>query len=320
MNKNYKKVMTMGMAMAMMGSTVAFATEETKTGAEASTTVDATLVVPATPIPVTAPIAEDEAVVETSDYILNTGKVSIVDKMEDGGVQITIDNEQGGLRFMVSPDTKIVNSEDGTYITADKLVVDMAVAVAYPSNSPMGMSMPGYLGSVSVVIANADKSNVVVAEFDENLTSEKEMLALNISEETVIKSINGTKEAMTAEDVKDANVVAFYGVTTRSIPAQTTPSLILVLNDIEVPEAPEVPEVPEEVVATLVELREEAKELDYKVVWQGKTAPVLVTGEDITIEIVIGDETYTVDGETKEAQIAPKLVDGVLMVSSDVLA
>ena len=40
-------------------------------------------------------------------------------------------------------------------------------------------------------------------------------------------------EVLSAEDVKNQDALVFYDITTRSIPAQTTPSLVLLLTQAE---------------------------------------------------------------------------------------
>ena len=60
-----------------------------------------------------------------------------------------------------------------------------------------------------------------------------DLLQLNISEKTTILTTLGTKSILSADDVKGKDAVVFYDITTRSIPAQTTPSLVLLLEERE---------------------------------------------------------------------------------------
>ena len=84
-------------------------------------------------------------------------------------------------------------------------------------------------------------------------------LQLNISDETRILNMEGAKIKLSAADVKNRDALVFYDITTRSIPAQTTPSLVLLL-----PQAEEVGEEmenePKMQVQMMVPLREAAKE------------------------------------------------------------
>ncbi len=56
-------------------------------------------------------------------------------------------------------------------------------------------------------------------------------MKLNIGENTVIMNTKGECRVFTAEDIKNKNAAVIYDVTTRSIPAQTTPLLVLLLED-----------------------------------------------------------------------------------------
>ncbi|WP_352399998.1 stalk domain-containing protein [Anaerotignum sp.] len=300
--KRYTKAMAMGMAFAMMGSTVAFA--EAK---EAETLLIAT--------ETTNAVKADEA----ANYLSQSGKVVSVTAGENGSYEVLIDNEDGGLRFMVAAGTVIVDRADGTYLTADKLTEGMEVAVVFGANSPMGMSMPPFLGQVTAVVANADEGSFVVGSFDENLLSKKDMLVLNISKDTAIQSTLGTKQMFTAENVKGKVALVFFDITTRSIPAQTNPSFVLILEEKTTVEE----EVEEEVKAKtgeeLVALRDTAEEMGYSVKWQGKDKPVLVEKDEQAMEITIGATKYVVDDKEMEADRAATMVDGVLYVSASIL-
>lgn len=323
----YNKALAMGMVIAVAGSTVAFA----------EGTLPDLLIAP-TPTTGEAAAEDGEAVTEeetvaaaVAAYTSQSGKVAAVTTAQNGDHEVMIDNETGGLRFMVAADTIIVNREDGTYLTVDQLKEGMEITVVYGANSPMGMSMPPFLGQVSAVIANANAGSVSVGIFDAELLNQTDMLALNIAETTTIQNTQGTKMALTAEDVKNQNAIVFYDVTTRSIPAQTTPSFVLILAEKEETPAAEIEEATAvaeavradaEVRATgeLIELRDTAEELGYTVTWQGKNKPVLVENETKSIEITIGATTYTVDDTAVEASQAAVLVDGVLFVADEVLA
>lgn len=155
-------------------------------------------------------------------------------------------------------------------------------------------------------------------------------LQLNIDESTKILNTNGTRQIMAAEDVMGQNAVVFYDSTTRSIPAQTTPSFVLVLNPVETVETEEVAAeetIMEEVVVTSeprtasrVPLRELAEQNGFRVTWQGKAKPILLEKDGVSIEITMGEAAYTVNGETEEASVKAELRNGVMFVASDLFA
>ena len=298
MKKNLTKVMAMGMVLTMLGTATAFAEEATLISATESTSIETIM-----------------AEAQEAAFISQSGKVVSVEASFTEGVQlVTIDNEQGGLRFAVDSNTIVVNREDGAYLTAADLTEGMEVAVVYDAFGPMGMSMPPYLGQVTAVVANADAGFFTVGHFDNDLTDMKNMLKLNISENTDIQNLQGARIRLTAEDVKGQDALVFYGATTRSIPAQTTPSFVLLLTTAEVPTG-----ATELETATMVPLRETAEANGYTVKWQGKTKPILLEKDGVSMEITVGSDTYVVDGDmAMKAAMPSELKGGVTFVSSEI--
>ena len=214
MKKNLTKVMAMGMVMTILAGTTAFAND--------------TLLISANPN-ADKTIEDVIAEAEASMYLTQEGTVAGVEASETEGVSIvTMDNEMGGLRFAVASNTIIVNREDGSYMTASDLTEGMAVSVVYDMNSPMGMSMPPFLGNVAAVVANADAGTFTVGKFDNELTDMKNMLKLNIdNERTAITNMQGSRIRLTDADVKGQDALVFYDMMTMSLPAQTNPTFVV---------------------------------------------------------------------------------------------
>ena len=242
MKKNMTKVMAMGMVLTMLAGTTAFASG---TAAEATKGVLAT--------------AEDTKQAKAA-FLGESGKIVSVEKSGTDGVSVVeIENKNGGLRFAVDANSLILDRKDGSYKTVADLTEGMEVAVVYSANSPMGMSLPPYLGSVTAVVANADADNMMVGHFGDDLTDKTNKLQLNISDETRILNMEGAKIKLSAEDVKNQDALVFYDITTRSIPAQTTPSLVLLLTQAE-EAGEEMGNEPKMQAQMMVPLGEEAKE------------------------------------------------------------
>ena len=310
MKKNLTKVMAMGMVMTILAGTTAFANEA----------VTEPLLISANPN--TKTIEEVIAEAEASMYLTQEGTVATVEASETEGVSIvTMDNEQGGLRFAVASGTIIVDRATGAYMTADQLTEGMAVAVVYDMNSPMGMSLPPFIGNVATVVANADAGAFTVGKFDNELTDMKNMLKLNIDNATTsIQNMQGSRIRLTDADVKGQDALVFYDMMTMSLPAQTNPSFVLILGEQKAP-------------AVSVPLRETAEANGFKVAWTGKNRPVIVANEavteiyhrgeadregEISMNIYVGETRYHVNGEEREASMPAELIDGVLYVSSEI--
>lgn len=306
MKKNMNRAMAMGLALTVLGATTAIASETNKVVSTPATMEET---------------VQSETPAEDVKFIQANGTISSLTTREDGSVEVLIDNANGGLRFMVSPTTIVLNRADNTYVTAADLKDGMEIAVVYGANSPMGMSMPPYLGEVTAVIANADAGNIAVSAFDETLLSTKDKLMLNISDETVIMNVQGSRIRLTAEDVKNTDAVVFYDATTKSIPAQTTPSFVLILTTETTEETAVIDDETMPIaMPETVALRATATEMGYSVVWQGKDKAILLEKEGMTIEVYMGSSNYTVNGEAATSAAMANLVDGVMFVGSDVLA
>ena len=300
MKKNLTKVMAMGMVLTMLGGMTAFANEAAAKEGE-----------------FTAALEDVVAEAAAAQFLMQGGKVSSVDASETEGVSIvTIENEQGGLRFAVAADTLIFNRADGAALTAADLKEGMEVSVVYDMNSPMGMSLPPYLGDVTAVVANTDAGNIAVGHFDAELTDMNLRLQLNIDQKaTQIKNLEGAKIRLGAEDIQNQDALVFYDNTTRSIPAQATPSFVLLLTKAEIAE-----EVTEVAQVEMVALRETAEAKGYSVKWQGKNSPILLEKDGISMEITVGSDIYTLNGEEMKAQMPGELKGGVTFVCSDIFA
>ena len=290
MKKNLTKVMAMGMVMTILAGTTAFAND--------------TMLIAANPN-ADKTIESVQAEAEASMYLTQNGTVASIEASETEGVSIvTMDNEMGGLRFAVASNTIIVDRATGSYVTVNELTEGMVVSVVYDMNSPMGMSLPPFLGNVAAVVANADAGSVTVGKFDKDLTDMKNMLQLNIGDETSIQNMQGSRIRLSAEDVKGQDALVFYDFTTRSIPAQTTPSFVLILGEQTAP-------------AVSVPLRETAEANGFEVKWQGKTKPILLEKDGVSLELMLDDATFVVNGVEDEAAFATELKDGVMFVSSE---
>ncbi len=293
MNKNVTRAMAIAMVLALLTGTTAFA------GGGAAL--------------LTGARTDNKLVVEEAGFTTDGGKIISID-MADGVSIVEIENENGGLRFAVGASSVILDRKDGSYKTVSDLKEGMEVAVVYAADSPMGMSLPPYLSTVTAVVANADAGGMMVGHFSADGTDWVNMLHLNISDETRILNLEGTKIRLSAEDVKNQDALVFYDIETRSIPAQTTPSLVLLLTQAE-EEAANEPEVQAQI---MVPLREAAKENGYTVKWQGKQKPILLEKEGVSMEITLGSAEYVVAGDTMKAAIPAELRDGVTYVSTDI--
>ena len=132
---------------------------------------------------------------------------------------VWLEDEAGSpVVFVISRDTIFADDmgiTTGTVITGFYKAHGFAPAI-YP---------PQY--AADIIAVNTDSRSVKVDLFDENLISSDNNLKLNISADTQIVMPDG--KAFRGE-LANKKLVVIYNISTRSIPAQTTPARIIVLD------------------------------------------------------------------------------------------
>jgi hypothetical protein len=94
------------------------------------------------------------------------------------------------------------------------------------------MIYPPQFEAVAIQVSNQEQ-NLKVDLFDANLTSADHMLKLNISKDTLVVTKDGK---VFNGDLANRKLAVFYRTSTKSIPAQTTPSKVVVISDPIVPD------------------------------------------------------------------------------------
>ena len=131
---------------------------------------------------------------------------------------MSVENGYGTLiNFVVAPSTYFV----------DHLMVAIGDKVTgfFDANAATPLIFPPQLNAI-VMVRDSQYQNVKVDYFNRQLVSSDNSLKLNISPYTHIILENG--QAFTRNPA-NRNLIAVYGPTTRSIPAQTTPYKIIVM-------------------------------------------------------------------------------------------
>lgn len=132
------------------------------------------------------------------------------------------DEKNGSNRFVISNDSLCITGG-----SIDKLNVGDNFVGFYDESLPVILIYPPQYAAVAYAVNFPDTKNIKIDVFNEDLTSPDHQLTLNVSEETEIVMKNG--EPYTGELIGETLAV-IYTFTTRSIPAQTTPEKIIVMN------------------------------------------------------------------------------------------
>lgn len=156
---------------------------------------------------------------QMEDFASVTGTVTDIVPMSDGCFQmITVMGRNGTVtNFIAGPDTYFVDHV--------RLSAGMEVQGFYDTSRPAVLIYPPQFQAV-VMAQVLPNRNVAVGWFGFNLVNRENTLQLNVSNRTRIVLENG-QDYM--GNLQNQLLTVVYGAATRSIPAQTTPSQIIVM-------------------------------------------------------------------------------------------
>jgi len=155
-----------------------------------------------------------------------SGAVKAVEPWTGGGYEgeallVQLENEEGGqANFIVDEVTHM--------LTENELKAGAQVTGYFLNNQPMILIYPPRYHAMLMVVDVPEGQFIKVGRFDDDLVSDDNSLKLNIGDNTKIELF--CCEAAPADlKLGGLRLAVFYGASTRSIPAITTPDRIIVL-------------------------------------------------------------------------------------------
>lgn len=233
----------------------------------------------------------------------------------DNGYELQVGNENGTI-FYLKKDVRVFDVASGTFKKVGNLEKGMTVSVVYPKDAPMMLSLPARCSAAKVVIIHSETANLEVGYFNDELVNEENTLALNIADSTIIKSITDDKKSLKVEDIKNKDLMVVYENTTRSIPAQTVPKMIFVLDAEEDNVEVNTEEIEE---AEYIAVRNLATENGFKIVWDKQKQAVTLTKEGVEIVLTVGEREYKYNKEVKTLQYPIKLENGYVKIADKII-
>lgn len=278
-------------------------------------------------VPITSPIDE----VDQSDYFKYEGKIIEVNANEKSfSIRVTDDEEDiySGKVFFITEDTILLNDETREFVTKDILEEGMTISGYYSKDTIILESMPPQL-SVDVVIINESKEpvSIHVSKFNDELISIDNILKILPSEDTII--INRDGEKVEKEDIIDKDLIVFYTISTRSIPAQTTPEKIILIEREE--KEPKIIILDQLVIdgvetilnnlayeneegVVMIPLRQVAETLGYEVKWNNETKTAELIKGPHWFAVTIGDNNYNFAKMLLRLETSPELKNSTTYV------
>ena len=354
-NEMKKNLITLMAAVAILASsTAAFADEIPMTDLTEAQEVTATqTAAPEDDEKYVMPVSEEGenigAPVSIPSYISNTVTVT---EVGEGKIATTLnkedaENPENTVNYTILENTLVFNSK-GEKKEVKDIEKDADITVFTNSYSPAPLIMPPqYQADVIIINDGEEIGSVNVDTYiadGERLINAVNSLVLNIGETTKIVDKDGKE--VKADELANKDLVVFYTITTRSIPAQTTPEKVVVLGENETAlaqiadaqnvtaetptpapvETPEISSATAVVVGNntvtniyskddvlMVPLREIAEELGFTVEWDGNLRAVILNGGMYSLKI--GENSY-VKGKMMpvELKAAPEIKDDLTYV------
>jgi hypothetical protein len=257
---------------------------------------------------------------ETSNMLVSGTVVSVVVGAEYNTVEIT--NDTGGMVFHMKKTVFVVDQGASKLLSLDAIKKGMKITVVLDKMAPMTMSLPGQTSGAVGVVITSEMGSIDLSIYNGDLVNLDNTVKLNIHSTTQIVHEKGLKMIFGAEDLKGAECLVLYSVATFSIPAQTTPEFVVILagSDDGVEDYINIEITDEAAKATYVPLRALAEAKGYEVKWQSHAKPILLSKDDIKIELLIGKTSFVFTHMTKDIKPLDRMskLDLVVMLESGI--
>lgn len=147
------------------------------------------------------------------------------------------ENLENTVNYTILEETLVFNSK-GEKKSIEDIKEGANITVFTSSYSPAPLILPTQYQADVVIIREEEESFLDFINVDtyftdgEILVNAANTLALNISEDTEIVDLEGN--TVDEDKLENNDLIVFYGVSTKSIPAQTTPEKVIVLGENEI--------------------------------------------------------------------------------------
>ncbi len=240
-------------------------------------------------------------------YISDQGQITEINKTGKY-YSVLVGSSIDGMTYIVDENEMIIDAGTLEFLQASDLKVGMEITVVVPEEAPITMSLPPQSSNQVAIIVNSTEAFSEMSYFDEELVNEENTLKLNIDSGTYITNTKGERRIFTAEDIQNHSAVVIYTASTRSIPAQTTPKMVIVLPNI-------MSDITEEVGR--VALRDLAEKYGYDVKWDNNAKSATLTKGENTIIITVGELEVVYNGNKYMLQEKVQLEGKKAYVSSE---
>jgi len=252
----------------------------------------------------------------SSQFVKFSGVISEVNQTGKSLI-LKVENEEAFLTIL--DETLLFNATTTENIEKQTLEKGMKIDAYYDKNKPMIMIYPPRITPEIVVVNDSGMGQVKISKFDENFISADHELKLKFSENTVL--INEQGEPIEKEDLHGKELVVFYDVSTKSIPAQTTPKKIIALGHESMDGVEKLIHDDHYIKdgVTMIPIRKVAEQLGYEVKWQHETSSFNVSKGNSSFHLKIDEKVYKYNDIERNLNIASELKSGKTYVPNTLL-
>ena len=228
-------------------------------------------------------------------------------------------------QFNLKGDILVINQDTATIQALDKIEKGQKIRGFYRKDMPMILIYPPVINPEFIMISSEDTKNFVKhSYFDESLTSIDNNLKLNISDSSVLIDKHG--KSIDIEKLKNKDLVVVYDVSTKSIPAQTNPKQVIMLEK-DADEMPVKDEALEKIIdsgymangVNMIPLKQVADHFGYETAWDNATKTVTLRKENSSFTVTIGQQMYGYNKSLQKFEVSPEIKDARTYVPESIL-
>ena len=237
-------------------------------------------------------ISKDVTVTEINDNVISTTlngmlMVGTVDNAQEGteleNGLILAPIPENVVNYTVDEETLVFSYATGEKKALSDIKAGDNLTVYTDSYAPALMMMPPKYQADVIMIRDDDELDSIVLsdvdtylQNDDMLVNAANTLALNIDEKTVVVDTEGKE--VSADDLNRKDLIVLFSDTTRSIPAQTTPTKVIVIGENE---------------TALNNIDAALESADTEPTAEPETIPEIVVDFGAVTEVKVGDKNIT---------------------------
>lgn len=285
------------------------------------------------PVVASAAEASEKMPQAKAEYVSFEGVVEeINEKDEKTTIRIENEEKEDALIVHLNKETLVFENTKFGKVALKDIKKGDKVEVFNSRYTPVALSMPAQLTPEMLVIkTNEEPLFTKLDIFDNKLVSSGNDLKLLLDEKVEVVDLKGEK--VEEVDLYGAKLIVFYDITTMSIPAQTVPKKVIlvekfdqrevtnketvIINNEEVILLDEIYETKDGVV--MIPLRQIVEALGYKVDWNGKEQAIEITKGPQWSRFKVGENNYNFAKMAMKLEKAPELKNEKTYVPMSIL-